>query len=67
MVTAIRPVITIILPDGREEPAERRAAAGPYRPYRPADGGRLRTPLEKRRRPRVRDEPWRGRLVDFLS
>ncbi len=67
MITAPEPVITIIPPGGREEMPERRALAGPYRPYRPEDGGVLRTPLEKRRRRRRPDEPLRGRLVDFLS
>ncbi len=67
MITAAQPVITIIPPDGREERLERRALTGSYRPYRPEDGGVLRTPLEKRRRRRRPDEPLRGRLVDFLS
>ncbi len=66
MITAIEPVVTIILPDGREETAERRAQAGVYRPYRPEDGGHLRTPVERRRRRRRRDEPWRGRILDIL-
>ncbi|HFA59249.1 MAG TPA: hypothetical protein ENJ83_01020 [Rhodospirillales bacterium] len=67
MITAVTPAVTIILPDGREEVPERRAQAGPYRPYRPEDGGRVHPPAERRRRPRRRDEPWRGRLLDILS
>ncbi len=67
MITAIEPVVTIVLPDGRGERPERRAQAGPFRPYRPEDGGPPHPLLERRRRRRRPDEPWRGRLVDLLS
>jgi len=55
--------VEILRPDGTRVQIERRAARGPFRPYRPPQ----KKERERRRRTRPPGEPWRGLFVDLMA